>query len=363
MQVQDKILVAGGYGQVGAEITRLLAPRYPGRVVAAGRNQSRAEALADIVGFGVEGRRIDVFAYEEATRTLDDVGTVVMCLDQEDPGFAAQCLDSGVRYVDISATYAFLRRIESLDVVARERGVAAVVSVGVAPGLTNVLAALADARMEATNRVDIFILFGMADSHGKAAVEWMFDNLDASFEVQEAGRLRSVQSLDEAKECVFPGDARSRKAFRFNFSDQRVIARTLNVPTVSTWICFESRLFTQIMSFTSRFGVARFFRLRPIRNVAVTALSKPLFGSDICVLRVDAHGVRDGKLSTTAIALKGRKEAKLTALIAAEITTDLTGGAFSHGVHHIEQLVDPSDFIERLCKADPELDLITMADA
>lgn len=38
-----KILVIGGYGNVGKVICKTLADRFPGRVIAAGRNLSAAQ--------------------------------------------------------------------------------------------------------------------------------------------------------------------------------------------------------------------------------------------------------------------------------------------------------------------------------
>lgn len=41
--MKDKILVIGGYGKVGQVICRDLGRKFPGKVIAAGRNYEKAE--------------------------------------------------------------------------------------------------------------------------------------------------------------------------------------------------------------------------------------------------------------------------------------------------------------------------------
>ncbi len=51
-----KILIVGGYGQVGRMIAERLAPEFPGGLVLAGRNLDKAEIAAAEVGYGTEAR-------------------------------------------------------------------------------------------------------------------------------------------------------------------------------------------------------------------------------------------------------------------------------------------------------------------
>ncbi|WP_141332951.1 saccharopine dehydrogenase NADP-binding domain-containing protein [Myxococcus sp. AB025B] len=164
-----QMLIVGGYGQVGQAVARALAPEYPGRVVIAGRSRERAEAFAAGLGHGARGMALDVHA-EGAAARLDGVGLVVMCVDQEQDTFVRACLEAGVDYVDVTARHASLVAFERLDTVARRSGATAVLSVGVAPGVSNVLAARAVAGMERVERLDLFVLLGAGDAHGDAAL-------------------------------------------------------------------------------------------------------------------------------------------------------------------------------------------------
>lgn len=46
-------------------------------------------------------------------------------------------------------------------------------SIGLAPGLTNLLAAHAHRLLDEVTELDIFIMLGLGDRHGKAAMEWI----------------------------------------------------------------------------------------------------------------------------------------------------------------------------------------------
>ena len=48
MKVKNQILVIGGYGQVGSRICTMLSGKYPGKVIAAGKNLAKAEPSAEV---------------------------------------------------------------------------------------------------------------------------------------------------------------------------------------------------------------------------------------------------------------------------------------------------------------------------
>lgn len=148
---------------------------------------------------------------------LGKVKLVVMCLDQQDTRLAEACLQSGTHYVDVSASGDFLTMLQRLDPVKHKLKAAAVLSVGLAPGLTNLLAAQAVQELDHTEQIDISIMLGLGDSHGQAAMEWTVDNLGADFEITEHGRPRTASSFTEAKAADFGFALRTHRAYRFPF--------------------------------------------------------------------------------------------------------------------------------------------------
>jgi len=66
----------------------------------------------------------------------------------------------------------------------------------------------------------------------------------------------------------------------------------------------------------------------------------PTFGSDKCVLSVTAHGTRDGRTVAQDAFFFGRREAAVTAAVAALAAEALLAGRVAPGVHHSHQVLD-----------------------
>lgn len=356
MNSAGSIFIVGGYGQVGRMVAKRLAPLFPDRVVIAGRNREKAAACAAEIGFGSTGRALDLFS-REAGQALDGAGLALICLDQEDTRFAEQCLSRGVCYVDISADYGFLIQVERLNEIAKNAGTMAVLSVGVAPGLTNLLAARAVSVLDKADRVDIFLQFGLGDHHGEAAIAWIVDNLDARFEVVEGGQAVEVHGFGESRAIQFPSDRRPRQAYRFNFSDQHVIPRTLDVTSASTWMCFDDRFSTWLFSALSKSGLSRLLHRPRWRAAAIWIFANVHLGSDICAVVVRAAGQTGGEARIVELAVVGRKEALMTAVVAAETVNQVMSKKPVPGVFHSEQVIESDPVLAALKSELPDMEM------
>ncbi|MBB1254190.1 saccharopine dehydrogenase NADP-binding domain-containing protein, partial [Streptomyces sp. OF3] len=159
-------LVVGGYGAVGATVTAALSQWFPGRVLPAGRDPLRARRAGGVT--------LDVNDPDALRRVLDDTRAtlVVLCVEPPDESTARICLERGVHLVDVNATPRLLLRTERLHDVARASGATAALSVGVAPGLTNLLARRAHDAVGGAERLDLTVLLGTGERHGQDAVRW-----------------------------------------------------------------------------------------------------------------------------------------------------------------------------------------------
>ena len=334
MAADGAILVVGGYGEVGAGVARRLARMFPNRVTVAGRNMGRATSAAVAVGYGASARVLDV-SRRGIGRELDGVCAVVVCIDQEETHFVEACLSRGIHYVDVTARHEFMLMVEALDDEARRSGATAILSVGVAPGLTNLLAARAARQMPGLDRVDILVELGVGDRHGRAALEWALCNLNTAFEVQAVEGRRSVRSFGESCRLNFAGKP-SQPAYRFNFPDQHVVVRTLGIPAASTWVRFSSRVLTRLVATLARQGTGR-LRSPWATQLMVWMLRYVHVGSDQCGVAVHAKG--DGEESIV-MGVVGSGEARMTAIACAETVRQLVAGDPEPGVFHSEQLID-----------------------
>ncbi|GGG88116.1 saccharopine dehydrogenase family protein [Paenibacillus radicis (ex Gao et al. 2016)] len=332
------ILVVGGYGHVGQILCKALAARYPGKVYAAGRSLEKAAAFS----LSTEGRVLPMQIQMNAPIDpvlLQSFKLVVMCLDQTDIAFVRLCLSLGIHYMDLSANDAFLSQVEGLNEMAVASGATAVLSIGLAPGLTNLMAARAMSEMEQTDSVGITIMLGLGDSHGQAAIEWTIDNLAEDFKVITNGSKTLAKSFMDGKRTNLGADLGWKKAYRFNFSDQHALMRTLQLPSISTRLCFDSAPVTGLLAASKVLGLTRALRFPAIRRLAIGMFSKLQMGSDQYAAKVEAWGSEAGEAVHVECLLHGHYEAQITAKAGAAIAELLSDNHYPAGVYHSHELI------------------------
>ncbi|MFI0450759.1 saccharopine dehydrogenase family protein [Actinomadura sp. 6N118] len=319
-----RIVIFGGYGAVGREAAALLAGWYPGAVVVAGRAPEKAPPVPDTTSL-----RVDLREPADLDRALDGADAVLMCVDQDNARVARACLERSVHYVDVSASYELLSGIERLDGLATERQATAVLSVGLAPGVTNLLARTCAERSGGED-VEIGVLLGSGEAHGPAALAWTLDGLGS---MGTSWRMR------------FPAPYGARKVHGFPFSDQHTLPRTLGVGRVATGLCLDSRAMTGMLAAARTPGVSRLLRVRRVRGVVLAALSKVHFGSD-------GFAVTASSGACTA-SVTGRRQSRASGIVAALVVRRLD--SLPAGVRHLDEIVEPTAFLAELARYGFEL--------
>jgi hypothetical protein len=199
-----------------------------------------------------------------------------------------------------------------------------VLSVGLAPGLTNLLAVDVASRLDTVDEIDIGLLLGLGEAHGAAAVEWT---------------IRSIFSRRASGPAVmdFGSPWGRRRAYWIDFADQHTLHRTMGVP-VDSRLAFDSRPITALL-----FTLGAIFR----DNGVITRLSIRLspilsFGSDAYVALAEARGAKEGRSAKVVTRFSGRKEAEATAHVAAITARSVLERHMGNGVFHIHQVLEPS---------------------
>ncbi|WP_216213428.1 saccharopine dehydrogenase family protein [Amycolatopsis aidingensis] len=293
-----RVLVLGGYGAVGARVMTELAVRGV-TALAAGRDRLRADRVVDLTVPG------------SFTAALSDVDVVVNAAGTEDPALAKVATDQGVAFVELTASTGYVARLERLTPAAP-----LLLSVGLAPGLTNLLAA--DLHATEPGPIDLAVVLGAGERHGAAATEWTYGLLGRRF-VDPAGGL--VRNYSRPAAFELPGLGR-RRLYRTDFADQHVLTRQLGVP-VRTYFGLDSRLATAALA-----GLTWL----PYAERAPRGVHFP--GTDRWLILARA---RNG---TTRWA-HGRNQSHATAVIGAMTAVAAVG--LPAGVHHLHQLATLSD--------------------
>lgn len=313
-----KTLILGGYGAVGREAATALVAAAETAVLVAGRHPERARPVP-----GTTAVRLDLTDPARLDTALDGVGTVLMCTETGNARVARTCLDRGIHYVDVSATPSVLTDLEKLD----PGDATAVLSVGIAPGVTNLLARCAAARAPG-RPVRIGVLLGSGERHGAAAVGWTVDGL---------GREHGTWTV------AFPAPYGRRTVHRFPFSDQH----TLDLPDVRTGLALDSRPATAVLGAANRPAVARLLRRPALRGLTDAVFGGLHLGGDGFAVTVQAGDVR--------VSFSGHRQSRATGLAAAHVIRRLPG--MRPGVAHLEDLVDPAEFLTGLAAEGFQLDL------
>ncbi len=324
------ILILGGYGNVGSMIARSLIEKSDAKIVIAGRRYTQAQAEASQYAERGIAREINVADIKDYDVILKDVDLVITCFDIPNDRFPRACLERGVNYVDISAEQKVLSRIEALDDFAKEHDATALISVGLMPGISNLMAKRGIEQFGEAQRVDNVALLGLGEVFGSASADWTISHYGDRYDVNRI-KINMGENFG------------MRTAYRFAFADQYMLRKTLSVDEAYSWGCYDRLLSTHFIGLVRILRLGWLFRNPTFRNWLVSVIQKFRFGSDVFVLTSRVKGTpRDQEYQSW---LKGNGEAEITALVTAQIATNFVEKQFESGVYHCEQLFDLKDFI------------------
>ncbi|GLY02546.1 NAD(P)H-binding protein [Actinoplanes sp. NBRC 101535] len=315
MTTKIRVLIIGGYGAVGREAATALAGDFTVQV--AGRHPEKARPVP-----GTTAVRLDLADPAQVEAALDGVDVVLMCAETGNADLARAALGRGIHYLDISATPSVLAAIEPLGPLAARHGATAILSVGLAPGVTTLLAGYAAARAPGTP-VDIGVLLGSGERHGAAAIDWTLEGLG-----QIAGSWPAV----------FPAPYGRRTVHAFPFAGPAGTRHGL---------ALDSRPMTALLGALNRPAVALLLRRPAARRFAAGLLDAVHLGGDGFAVSVRAGSVTAG--------FTGNRQSRATGLFAAQAIRMLD--TMPAGVAHIDQLVDPATFLTALAAQGFHLEL------
>jgi saccharopine dehydrogenase (NAD+, L-lysine-forming) len=340
--MKDNILIIGGYGKVGSIISRHLALLFPKKIIVAGRSFEKAKILSETLDSKVIPYHLDIDNQTDST-VLENTKLVVMCIDQKDTKFVELCIEKGVHYIDITANQHFIDQVELLNEKAKLNNVTVALSIGLAPGITNLLVQHCANQISETTLIDIFILLGIGEKHGEAAYRWTFDNIHSSYNINDNGKTKTIKSFTLPKESNLAG---KRKFYTFNFSDQHTLAKTIKTKQILTRMAFDSRILTSSVALLRKSGLTNIFNYNKFQNICISLFKKINIGSDKFAVKAI---VKNAKNEICEYSFEGNGEGKTTAFVAIETALFVMKNNFSYGVRHIHQIIENiPEFLENL---------------
>ena len=347
--MKNKILIVGGYGQVGKYVALELADAFPKKIIVAGRNIEKANAFAKKHNDLFETLKLDIYDIENFAHSIENVKIVIMCLTPQNNNFAKYCIENGIHYIDLSPSYDVTKNIEQLRAEAENNHSTCVLGVGLAPGLSNLLVKKLKQNMPELQKVDINIMLGVGEAHGKDGIKWLLDNIQSNYVVNN----RKIKSFIKGKKTVFVEPLGKRSVYPFNFADQFIVSQTLQIENVLSYFCYDSKLTTFLVSFLKQIGLFGLLKYKSAYNIvfkcfnAILSINQKLkLGSDVYSIKIDATGIKDGKEHLCHAGVIGYNNSLLTGKIIVFVAKQLFTKNLSRGVFYLEELFSLDDLNE-----------------
>ncbi|MEQ7128842.1 hypothetical protein ABN034_30490 [Actinopolymorpha sp. B11F2] len=315
-----KAAVLGAYGAVGRRLA-VEAATLGHVVTAVGRDGTRLSGVP-----AHDHLRLSMTDLAGVRRMAAAHDVVVNATGVEDSQLALASTEGGAAFMDISAECDYLGELSRLAPV---RPIAA--GIGLAPGLTNLLAVAASGE----GPLHIGIIAGIGEPHGDAARAWVWSV--SGRQVTSGGTTQRVYRT--ARRFDVPGLGR-RTLLRAGFGEQDQLATSLDRP-VSTWLGFDPAWATALLAVA---GIA------PGAAAYLDRLSGP---AATLLAQRDRWTVVVSEATSTRAWATGRREVDATATVAALLLERLATAP--PGVYAADELARLDDVREGLSRAGIEV--------
>ncbi len=241
---EGSALIVGGTGAIGHHVARLLADT--GRdVLVSSRDGDRAAATAQQIP-GASPVMIDTANGHPELPT--GVSLVVDCTGTGQIAVALAAASAGADLIDISATTTHLSAIADLDHVFAQANSRAVTGVGLAPGLSTLLAKAVH-NPERPEPITINGILDTRDEHGPGSAAFTMGKIGTDFRDPTTGA--TVRNFTGVHRPSLPAGFGKLFVARADFPDQQTLTRALGVP-VTTNYGFTSAITTLAVTAATR---------------------------------------------------------------------------------------------------------------
>jgi NAD(P)-dependent dehydrogenase (short-subunit alcohol dehydrogenase family) len=251
-----KVLVLGGTGDTGEETARLLvASPEVDAVVVAGRSQARADQVAAALGDKASGTVVDI---RQEDQLAEVAARADMVVNAAGPDFGIQvralkaAIAAGVNYADVAGDGRAADQALALDAEARARGTTALIGVGAAPGLSNLIAVHVLRKLDVVSAVHIGWLWGGSEfwrdagataatwrgsGHVNAAWESVMGLTRGPVQIYREGKPLSVEPFTHGTEVTWLSGERLMAYPVDNAETRTLPPRLPGVAAVTTYAC------------------------------------------------------------------------------------------------------------------------------
>ena len=281
-----------GAGAMGSAAAVLLARHGDADLLVLDVDGGRAARVAERAG--AEGRGFDAHA-GELPSVLKDVSAVAACLPYRlNLEVMEAALAAGTHYADLGGLYHVTLRQRELHERFRDAGLSAVMGIGSAPGITNVLARLGADRLDEGSVRSIDMVDGSIDLDETGtgfgvpySAETVLDEFTLPAIVFEDGELREVPAGSGVVDWEFPEPIGTQPAMYTLHSEPATLPRTIPGVRDVRWRLALPRAIHEGFAFLVEIGLAS-------RDPVMTSTG-PVVPREVLVAALERLGGEDGE--------------------------------------------------------------------
>ncbi|MBU3028784.1 NAD-dependent epimerase/dehydratase family protein [Paracoccus marinaquae] len=281
--MKGRVWILGGTGQVGAHVARLLEADGAGIVTVSRRGSAGYEHVA--ADLSAQDTHLPFEAGDRVINLTEATGAAIM----------RSAIRLGAVLIETSATPEYM--LSFRDLARREGGPGMLLDcVGVAPGLTNLMAHELRRLHPDLRRLHIGAELGLGAHAGPAAMRWFYESLGTRLSVRRDGRMTEIATGRLVRRFPFADGKPDRIALNFPFVEQRILAEEFgpSVETVQVFLGISPPWVTHLLRCALRLGFGG-LGARFARPLARATLAGPTLGeatTRIVVCGSDSRGHR-----------------------------------------------------------------------
>ncbi|KAF8395795.1 hypothetical protein HHK36_019749 [Tetracentron sinense] len=248
----SRVLILGGTGRVGGSTAIALSKFCPDlRIIVGGRNREKGDALVATLGENSEFAEVDIDNVKTLEAALNDVDLVVHTAGPFQQAEKCTVLEAAIytktAYVDVCDDTSYSRRAKSFHSKAVAANIPAIITGGIYPGVSNVMAAelVRSARSESrgeAERLRFYYYTAGSGGAGPTILATSFLLLGEDVVAYNKGEKIKLKPYSGMLNIDFGKGIGKRNVYLLNLPEVRSAHEILGVPTVS-----------------ARFGTAPFF--------------------------------------------------------------------------------------------------------
>ena len=231
-----KIVVVGGYGDIGSCVVEKLLEFSSHQLTIAGRNLGKARSACSRFHDNVGALQLDLEAAPMLTSAFEQFDLVVNCAGRSykyGAGVAKAAIETRTHSIDICDDPEPLPDLFSLDEAARRAGVTAITGMGWNPGISSMAARLGANRLDDVDEIKIAWVVGSGDSKGLAALKHTLHGITGEVPVVREGKETTAPAWNDMEMVEFPAPLGELPELLFGHPEPVTIPKTIHSRTVS----------------------------------------------------------------------------------------------------------------------------------